>query len=116
MSTTQNETILNSITVNGTEYVRADQVPTVAGPPTPVQVVVIEGRWNIVGNVEHHDDGALTITNASVIRYWGTTKGLGQLAQSGPTSKTILDKVGVMRVPAHAVLLCMDSKADLWSL
>lgn len=118
MSTnTASETILSTLSVNGVEYVRADSVSTPTGPPTPIQIVVIEGRWNIVGNVEHHDDGSLTITSAHVIRYWGTTKGLGQLAQSGPVSgKTILDKVGTVRVPAHAILLCMDATPGVWTL
>lgn len=106
----------DTITLDSVEYVRADSITQPAGAPSPVQIVVIDGRWNIVGKVEHHKDGSLTITSASVIRYWGTTKGLGQLAQSGPTTKTILDSVGIIRVPAHSVLLCVDSKADLWRL
>ena len=32
--------------------------------------------------------------NASVIRSWGTTKGLGEIAQGGPTSTTKLDPCG----------------------
>lgn len=105
----------NTITLDSVEYVRADSLP--AGEPTPVQIVVVEGRWNLVGRVEKHDDGSLTISNASVIRYWGTTKGLGQLAdEGGPTGSTKLDAAGTVRVPAHAVLLTMDSPADKWGL
>jgi hypothetical protein len=104
-----------TITLDSVEYVRADSLP--AGEPTPVQIVVIEGRWNIVGNVSRNDDGSLTIANANVIRYWGTTKGLGQLAESGPTSKTILDKAGTVRTPAHSVLLTIDvATPEKWSL
>ena len=101
----------DQITIDGTVYVREDSLTR-----PDVQIVVIEGRWNIVGHVEHHDDGSLTITKAHVIRYWGTTKGLGELAADGPTSKTKLDVTGVVRVPAHAVLLTIDCDAARWSL
>lgn len=99
-----------TIRIDGTEYIRADATP--AGDPSPVQIVIIEGRWNVVGRVEHHDDGSVTITNAHVIRYWGTTKGIGEL----PTSKTILDRAGTIRVPARAVIFCVDVAAEAWSL
>ena len=42
------------------------------------------GRFEKVG-----DDCKLH--NASVIRQWGTTKGLGEIAAAGPTSSTKLD-------------------------
>ena len=99
-----------TITIDGTVYTRSDK----AGEPSPVQIVVIDGRWNVVGNVEHHDDGSLTITNAQVIRYWGTTKGLGELV-GGPTSKTKLDPAGTLRVPAHSVLLTIDADPGEWA-
>ena len=72
---------MNEITVNGKVYIKKDS-------NTPTQIVVSEGRWNIVGNVVSSGDG-LTILNASVIRYWGTTKGLGELAKSGPDDEVI---------------------------
>lgn len=95
-----------TITLNGIDY-----TPITDTTPTPTQIVVIEGRWNIVGQVTRTTDG-ITITNAKVIRYWGTTKGLGELAVNGPTSKTILDPAGTVHVPAHAVILTIDTAAS----
>ena len=83
---------------------------------SPVKIVVIEGRWNIVGRVETHEDGSLTIRDGKILTYWGTTKGLGELA-AGPTDKTKADPCnGVVRVPAHAVLLTIDCTDGAWSL
>lgn len=103
--------IPDTITIDGTTYTRADP-----GDPTEVQIVVIDGRWNVVGRVTAGDDGSLTITDARVIIYWGTTGGLGQLAD-GPTSKTRLGTPCTLRVPAHAVLMRLDTRCepDRWT-
>ena len=45
------------------------------------------------------------LANASVVRRWGTTRGLGQIALTGPTEDTVLDPCGVVTVPAHQVLM-----------
>ena len=100
------------ITIDGAEYVRADSID--AGP-TEVQIVVIEGRWNIVGRVARDDAGNLTITGGKVLTYWGTTKGLGEIA-GGPTAKTKADPVPTCRVPASKVLLTLDADAQGWGL
>lgn len=34
------------------------------------------------------------LDDCSVIRVWGTSEGIGQIAKSGPTSKTVLDHEG----------------------
>ena len=65
------------------------------------KVACDKGRYIIIGNRGNIVVGDLSIIgdtgylkNASVIRRWGTTKGLGQLALEGPTSDTILDACG----------------------
>ena len=98
---------MKNITIDGVEYRAANPNPTVR------QIVVVDGRWNIVGDVEAHEDGSLTITDASIIIYWGTTKGLGELAAEGATAKTRLGPVPTCTVPAHAVLVRIDVTSDL---
>ena len=74
------------------------------------EIVVIEGSWNMIGEVEETKEG-ITINSASCIRYWGTKAGLGQIALTGPTKETILDFTGTVKVPTHAVLfriLCKE--------
>lgn len=66
--------------------------------PTPV---VEKGRYIVIGNRGNVVVGDLTISgdtgtlkNASVIRRWGTSRGLGQLAIDGPQPETVLDHCG----------------------
>ena len=69
--------------------------------PAPAQDEVNKGRYIVLGNRGNVVVGDLTIKgttgymkNASVIRRWGTTGGLGELAISGPTDSTKLDSCG----------------------
>lgn len=69
-------------------------------------IVVIQAGWVAIGEVTRHRDLGITkITDAKIIRTWGTTKGLGQIALEGPTSETILDESGVIEVYDHAVIM-----------
>jgi len=88
-----------SIIIDGVEY-----TPTGSAEPTERQIVVADRGFVFVGNAATDDAGTVTLTNASVIRRWGTTKGLGQLAMSGKTDKTVLDACGTVRVPAGSVV------------
>jgi hypothetical protein len=61
------------------------------------QIIVADKGFVFVGDVEDHADGSVTIRKCRNIRYWGTTKGLGELAV-GPTAKTIVDDFGTVRL------------------
>lgn len=52
-------------------------------------ICVLPRGWVLVGNLE-----GTCLKSAKVIRRWGTTKGLGELAASGPTRETVLDDLG----------------------
>lgn len=107
---------MQSIEINGEQYVKASDVP--AGPPSEYRIVVADRGWVFVGPTTQHEDGSLSITNAQCIRIWGTDEskpGLGYLAANGPTSKTKLDASGTVRIPTHAVVLTLDTSADLWA-
>jgi len=65
--------------------------------------ILIEGNWCV-------------ITEASNIRYWGTTRGLGELALNGPTENTKLDKVGTVRVPMKALISIIDTEVSKWNI
>lgn len=105
-------TLSNTITVNGVEYTEASAITK---DPSPVQIVVAQRGWVIVGRTEKIGD-ELVITDASVIRTWGTTKGLGQLALEGPQASTTLDPAGTCRVRIGAEVLVLDCDESKWSL
>lgn len=77
-----------------------------------VRIVVLQRGWVVVGRYAATDT-EVTITDASVIRVWGTDKGLGQLA-AGPTEATILDPAGTVRAHPMAVVLTIDCEESGW--
>ncbi len=95
-----------TITINGVEYIPAED------RPSAVQIVVLQRGWVVVGRTCIEGD-QVVIGDASVIRTWGTTKGLGELV-SGPTDKTVLDKAGTIRAHVMTTVLTIDVDADAW--
>lgn len=77
------------------------------------QIVVLQRGWVVVGDVNKVGD-ELVIEDASVIRIWGTTKGLGELV-NGPTKSTVLDKAGTITVHQLAVVFALDVDVDKWA-
>ena len=67
-----------------------------AGRPDK-RIVVLQAGWVFIG--EYHaatKTAPAHLTEASCIRKWGTTAGLGELALLGPTKDTVLDPCGVL--------------------
>lgn len=100
--------------INGQRYVKEK-------PPAPgtLKIVVFPRGWIVVGNVSYvYGDGepaSIRLTNASVIRRWGTTKGIGEIAMAGPTSNTVLDPCGVVTSPISSILLIFDCEESKWT-
>ncbi len=53
-------------------------------------IVILQRGWVFVGDFSQ-EGSECKLNNASCIRLWGTTKGLGELAIEGPLSGTKLD-------------------------
>ena len=96
------------IVVNGVRYVRERE------PSQDIRIVVLHRGHVVVGWYERSGD-EVTVRNSSVIRKWGTTRGLGEIAAGGPTNKTILDPCGVVRCHALAVVMTLDCEAEKWT-
>jgi hypothetical protein len=79
-----------------------------------VKIIVLQRGWVVVGEYSQTATEG-TLTNAATIRVWGTTKGLGELAEDGPTSSTKLDKAGTIRFERLTTVLVLDVKdSDKW--
>ena len=86
------ETKLETLSINGAEYVLKSSQNTVQ-PSGPAKILILQRGWVMVGRLERNGSEC-KLKNASIIRAWGTTKGLGEIASNGPTNKTILDPCG----------------------
>lgn len=99
-----------TIMIDEVKYVRADNVDVT---PTKKQIVVLQRGWVVIGDVGKDAD-EVTIKNCSIIRIWGTSKGLGEIAENGATDKTKLDVCPDIIVHPLSVVLYMNVNMDKW--
>jgi len=95
--------------IDGIEYVKANEAK-----PSTKQIIVAQRGWVIVGDVSEEGE-YLHINNCSVIRNWGTTNGLGEIASGGPTSKTKLDSCPMVTVHKLSTVLQMNVDESKWT-
>jgi hypothetical protein len=107
------ETEVNELSVNGIKYVpKGSEVEK--DIISDIKIVVLQRGWIVVGRFERKETQC-KLHNASVIRSWGTTNGLGEIAEGGPTSSTKLDKCrGVVEFDYMTVVLTIDCEARKW--
>lgn len=78
-----------------------------------IKIVILQRSWIMVGRFERNGSDC-KLHDASVIRTWGTSKGVGELAGSGPNSNTILDPcngtVEFDYLTVIATIACVESK------
>jgi hypothetical protein len=103
-----------TININGIEYVPAGSYKVIqTKKQTKKQIVVLQRGWIVVGDVEKTETEVL-INNCSVIRVWGTSRGLGQIAENGPTSTTKLDPCPPVSAHPLSVVLFMNVNESKW--
>jgi hypothetical protein len=78
------------------------------------QIVIAQRGWVFIGDVTRDGD-QVQIDKASVVRRWGTTKGLGEIAANGPTKDTQLDPCPTVRMHALAVVASIDCAEEAWN-
>jgi hypothetical protein len=96
------------IVINGIEY-----VPTSEKIKSPIKIVILQRGWVAVGRYSEEENDMCALTNAYVIRRWGTSEGLGQLALQGEQTETKLEKTGVLRfhkLTSVGIIDCDESK------
>jgi len=97
----------DEVTIDGERYVRATN-------DSPIKIVVLQRGWVLVGRFSQ-DGEECAVDDASVIRVWGTTKGLGEIAASGPTANTKLDPAGHVRFHVLTTVLTLDCDEASWA-
>lgn len=77
-------------------------------------IIIAQRGWVFLGDMTQ-EDSEVTLSNASCIRRWGTTKGLGQLAIDGPQPNTVLDPVGKVKFHELAIVGSITiQRPELW--
>ena len=79
-----------------------------------IKIVILQRGWVFVGKFSQNGS-ACKLTDAQNIRTWGTTKGLGELAESGVTSSTKMDKVNDVSFHELTVVATIDCDDKIWS-
>lgn len=101
---------MESIVVNGVTYY-ANKQSEFDGL---LKIVVLQRGWVLIGRFER-EENLCKLHNASVIRIWGTTKGLGELASDGPTSSTKIDKCfGVVEFDFLTMVFSLSADESKW--
>lgn len=75
------------------------------------RIVILQRGWVIMGHFAQRGSEC-RIRNGSVVRRWGTTRGLGELASDGPKPSTQLDPIPTTyfhELTTIAMLRCKDS-------
>lgn len=100
---------MTKITVDGIDYY--SEKPEISGD---VKIVILQRGWSMVGRFERTGSDC-KLHDASVIRVWGTTKGLGEIAKDGPTSTTKLDKCnGLVEFDYLTVVASISCDSKKW--
>jgi hypothetical protein len=78
------------------------------------QIVILQRGWIFVGKMTRIGNEC-ELTEAATIRNWGTTKGLGEIAENGPTPNTKLDPCPMVRFHYLTVVGVIECNEKNWS-
>ncbi len=99
-----------TITIDGIEYIKkGSEEPRNSN----IKIVILQRGWVMVGRWTQDGD-MCALDNAYVIRAWGTSKGLGELALEGKQSNTKLDKAGHVDFHILTTVATLNCKEDKW--
>lgn len=78
-----------------------------------IKIIILQRGWVMVGRFSQQGTEC-KLTNAAVIRNWGTSKGLGEIAEGGPTSSTKLDPVPTVTYHELTAIAAIDCEESKW--
>ena len=95
-----------------------ESLAVLASPPEPeahgLALVVADRGWVWVGDVTTTFDW-VEIKGARCVRRWGTSKGINELANSGPQPNTKLDAAADVKVSRKALIAIIPCEAEKWA-
>lgn len=91
-----------------------EQLKKLKGPSVdgPIKIAILQRGWVFVGRFSKVGSDC-KLENASCLRQWGTTKGLGELL-NGPTSKTVLDPSGTVQFHELGIIALISVSQEGW--
>lgn len=101
------------LTINGKTETYIPKSSIQNPTPTKKQIIVCDRGWVLVGDVSSFGD-YIEMINVNVIRRWGTTKGLGELAENGPLENTKLDPCPPCQFHKLSIILKMNCNELKW--
>ena len=100
----ESNTNIETITINGVQYVREDLLPASVEPSGDRVVVIADRGFVYAGNVTRQEDGSIVLRNAVNVRRWGKG-GMGGLLSDPKAAEATLDPVAYpIEFPAGTVL------------
>ncbi len=80
-----------------------------------IKIIVLDRGWTLIGECWEQDNEIL-LRNGSVIRRWGTEKGLGELANLGIRENTKLDPFNHdVKINKSHIFFIIDCNQEKWS-
>lgn len=102
---------VSSIVVEGKTYVPKETVQEYDGD---IKIVILQRGWNMIGRFVRNGNDC-KLHNAAVIRKWGTSRGLGEIASGGPNPETKLDKTyGIVEFDYLTVVATIACSEEKW--
>lgn len=78
-----------------------------------LKIVILQRGWIFIGKYFEEGNNCW-LEDASCIRNWGTTKGLGELAGEGKKEGTKLDPTPIVRFHKLGVVATIDCNEKVW--
>lgn len=110
------KTEINEMTVNGEVYVKKSSVVSQKQFDGNLVIAVLQRGWVFVGRLQKNGTDCI-LRDAHNIRTWGTTKGLGELAECGALAGTKLDKCnGFVKFHELTLLFTISCDESKWKI
>lgn len=79
------------------------------------KIVILQRGWVAVGKF-YQSGSQCHLEDAYIVRRWGTSEGLGELAMKGPLSETKLEKTPKITFHELTVIATIDCVESKWNL